>query len=163
MGLGGPDVGREVDEGAAADRREVALGAVQEARKVERERGPAGELVPSPDRGPQVTAGEGHERHDVGHPEAGMSTAVVAQVESGYRLDGDRSGRVLADERQDAPVVVGIGVDVEEVAPGHGRDRGNCGLVAPLADVDHALEHSDQAFRPGSQGRPVRSLACRAR
>ena len=163
MGLGGPDVGSEVDEGPTADRGQVALGAVQEAGEVERERSPAGVLVPSPDRVPEVTAGEGHERHDVDHPEPGMSPQVVPQVEPGHRLDRHGPGCLLADQGQDAPVVIRVGVDVEQVAAGHGRDRRDGGLVASLADVDHALEHSDQASRPGCQGRPVRSLACRAR
>ena len=71
-------------------------------------------LVPSPDRA-QVTAGERHERNDVDHPNRGWAPRC-SQVEPGHRLDRDGLGRALSDQGQDAPVVIRVGVHVEQIA-----------------------------------------------
>ena len=61
-------------------------------------------------------AGEGHEGHHVDHAESGVDAGVGAQVEAGHGGAGARArGRLLADEGEDAAVVVGIVVAVEEV------------------------------------------------
>ena len=140
-GTGGPKSGTSSPNASLAHRRERALGPVEEAGEVEGHRRPAGELVPGPHGVRHGVAGERHERHDVDHPEPRVGAGVVAQVEPGHRLDGHRPRRVLADEGQHRPVVVGVAVDVEQIGARDRGDRGDQRLVATLADVDDALQH----------------------
>jgi hypothetical protein len=74
--------------------------------------------------------GEGHERHDVERADPRMDAVMLAHVHLGQHRLGegqqrlrDRSRR--PQEREDRPVVIGIGVDVGERDPGRRRDGGS--------------------------------------
>ena len=65
----------------------------------------------------------------------------MVDVEGHHGGRRDPPGRLLADEREDRPVVVAVQVDVEQILPGVPGDEVD-GLDPPtFADVDDALEH----------------------
>ena len=70
-----------------------------------------------------------------------MDALVGVQIEQVDRLPGHRPRRVLTDQGQHRAVVMGVVVEVEEI---HFRGTGEAiqhGRPAPLAHVDHALQH----------------------
>jgi hypothetical protein len=89
------------------------------------------------------------ERHHVDRPEPRVLSLVGAKVDA---LDGDGverqdtgpKGLVIACDRENAAVVVPVGLDVEHPQPGNASQGGDCRLhdlgPAPLADVGHALD-----------------------
>ena len=87
---------------------------------------------------------EGHEGHHVDNAQAGVGTGVAPQVQAGDGLGGQGPGVAfdgVAGQGQYRAVVVGVGVHVEQRAPGGGGQRLERGGVPPLAQVDHTLEH----------------------
>src|SRR5690606_21211003 len=96
----------------------------------------------------------------VDRSEPWVHAIVGAQVDVGDRSCGDGPGSVFAHQREHAAVVVGVGVDVEQVAAGGGRDGGYRMFVPAFADVDHALEHvASFAEQRGAEVGP-RSARC---
>ncbi len=149
IGGDGPDLGLKIVEGPAAHLGQRALGSVAEAGHAQLGGGPGGEAVPGPDRVVEGRGPERDERHHVDHPQAGMGAGVAPQVQRQHGRGRHRPGGLLADEAEHAAVVVGVGVDVEQLVPGVAGDQLNRGEVTPLADVDHALEHLEKVV-PGS-------------
>ena len=68
--------------------------------------------------------GERHEGHHVDHAEAGVGAGVARRSRSSTAAVATRAGRLLADEREHRSVVVGVGVQVEQVAAGGLGERG---------------------------------------
>ena len=113
-------------------------------------------------------------------PTRGWTPVVLPQVDRARpprrfpARSASTSAVVLADEREDGAVVVGVGVDVEELraraanaAPIAAMTRG----VAPLGDVGHGLEHdpyptkpcpADDASRRTAPAAGARSCGCSA-
>jgi hypothetical protein len=71
-------------------------------------------------RGDVVVLAERDERNDVDNPEAGVHANVVRQIDGGGCGSGERTGCRLGvtwsrtREGEDAPVVIDVGVHVEE-------------------------------------------------
>ena len=90
--------------------------AVEEARHAELARPPR----PRSGRRPRsasasVASAEGHEGHDVDHPDPGVRPGVGAEVEDRATAAAVTArAAVLADQREHRPVVVGVGVHVEQ-------------------------------------------------
>ena len=103
--------------------------------------GPAAEPVPGGHGIVERGVAEGHEGHDVHHADARVHPGVVAEIEPVQGLRRHGSGRRLTHQRQHAAVVVGIGVDVEQVWSGPIGDGRHRLQVHALADVHHALQH----------------------
>ena len=70
-----------------------------------------------------------------------MGAGVRSDVEDLDRGGGERAGRLLAHEREHSSVVVGVDVQVEQVAADGARQLGQPPVIPALADVDDALEH----------------------
>ena len=97
---------------------------------------------------PRSDGSERDERHHVRDPDARMCPHVLAQVDA---PDGDASPgqkrldqpAVVSHERVDRPVVVGVGVDVEQRGVSLERltDGADDAGVPSLRDVGHGLEH----------------------
>ena len=92
---------------------------------------------------------DGDERHDVHGAHARVLALVAAQVDAAYghleeREQAGPERRLVADQGQDAAVVVLVGLDVEDAQARdrlQGRDRGVDHLGAPsLADVGDRLD-----------------------
>ena len=97
-------------------------------------------------RSPSSRAASRHDRHDVGSPDARMHAGVAGEVDS-LRRGGhgmyERVDQVLAGsrDRDDRPVVVWVGMDVEHVgARCRIRDRVDQLDVAALGEVRNRLE-----------------------
>ena len=111
---------------------------------------PAGEAVALGDRRGEVLGRRaaglvGDEGHHVEHAEAGVGAGVRTQVEVGQGGRGQGPGGFGhevggAGEGEDRPVVVGVAVLVEQRGAGGSGQPAQDGLVASLADIDHALE-----------------------
>jgi sec-independent protein translocase protein TatA len=82
-----------------------------------------------------------------------VNAPVAAQVERGDRGAGDRTGRVLADQREHRPVVVKIRVHVEKRITRTRRDRDDHVGSRALADVHDAFEHRST---PAEAGEPTK-------
>ena len=86
-----------------------------------------------------------------------MSPVVAAKIDALARACDPGQQRldeliVLGDEREDRAVVIGVGVDVEQLgvltsAVGQGVDRG---LVASLREVRHRFERQPHARTLGA-------------
>ena len=134
-------------------------GSVEEARHPHVLAQPAGEPVALGHRRREVPGRRaaglvGDEGHHVEHAEAGVGTAVPAQVEVGQGGGGQGPGGFGhqvsgAGEGEDGPVVVGVTVLVEQRGAGRRGQPAQQRLVPALADVDHALdEHGASVARP---------------
>ena len=73
---------------------------------------------------------------------------MASEVHQPHRGRRQPPRRLLAHQGEHAAVVVGIGVDVEQVRPGGVRQRGDGGAVTTLGDVDDALEHGARLPSP---------------
>ena len=125
----------------APDLGQRPLGSVQEARDAVLGSQPGREGRPGGQRVGHGRATEGHERHHVDDAEARVHAVVLAEVEPLDRGCRHRPRGVGASEREHRPVVVGVGVHVEQVGTGGVRELAQRRLVTPFADVEHALEH----------------------
>ena len=115
----------------------------------------SGEHVRSRDSPPEVRRLERDERHDVRDTDTRVSPDVLAQVDA---LDGDADPGeerfdqpvLVPDERVDGPVMVGVGVDVEQRGVSLERltDGADDAGVAALGDVGHGLEHDPYPTKP---------------
>ena len=86
---------------------------------------------------------------DVQCSDAGMGAIVAAHVDPLQGDPGRREhgvGQLLRTphQREHAPVVVGVGVHIEERGTRRGCDRAESREVASLRHVDDALEHAHQ-------------------
>ena len=149
------DVGGEVAEGPTADVGQRALGPVGEAGHAElgrRSRAGSG-------RGPRwrrrgVAPGSGTNGTTSTTPMRGCTPRWCSQVERARpRPRATRRGGVLADEGQHGPVVVRIGVDVEQVSARRGGDLVDRIAVGTRADVHDAFQHASSP-RHAPQGLP---------
>ena len=103
------------------------------------------------------------DRYDIGCADARVDALVLAEVDplGGGRDAGEEGFEqhlVLADEREDRPVVVGVAVDVEHTCPArlHGcRDSCDDRGVATVGDVRDGLEETHAStLRRGDRGSP---------
>jgi len=122
-----------------------ALGSVEEDRHVEFRRRPARKVIAGAKRVVAVGTLECDEGHHVDDAESRVHARVMRNVESLDRASGDVSHAVRPDGGEDAAIVVGVGMDVENRRiDGPRRATGNepyeAGITA-FAHVDHALEH----------------------
>jgi hypothetical protein len=81
-----------------------------------------------------------------------VDAVVASEVDAVDRLDGHPAGGLGADEGQDAAVVVGVGVHVEQVVACRGDQGGDDLGIATLGDVQHALEHDPRVPSRGVRG-----------
>ena len=143
-GVGGPQVGVSSANAWRRTSGRRPLGPVGEAGDPELGGRPGPEAVPGGDGVGLRRVVQGDERHHVDDPDAGVDALVVPQVEPGDGRRRHRPGGPLADQGEDAPVVVGVAVDVEQVGARDRRDGRHHLGPAALADVHHALEHADE-------------------
>jgi len=70
-----------------------------------------------------------------------VDALVIVQREPFHHETRQQTWSLLSHEREDAAVVVGIGVDIQEMAGQAFRKPRQKGDVAALADIHHALKH----------------------
>ncbi len=127
--------------------------AVEERGQPELRRQPLREQSGRALRARHVGRSDRDDRDDVRGTDPRMHAVVAAQVDPLLRHRDARDQRVLevllvADEREDRPVVVGVGVHVEErrVRPERACDRVDHRSVAPLREVRHGLQGQHAAY-----------------
>ena len=127
--------------------RPGASSPIEKDRQVELLADPARELTRGLLRTRHVLGHDRHERDDVGCADPRMSPLVAAEIDAVARAcdprqEGLHELLVLADEREDRAVVVGVGVDVEQlgVLCERSRDGVDRRPVAPLREVRHRFE-----------------------
>jgi hypothetical protein len=85
--------------------------------------------------------GQWHERHDVNDSEPRVRPDMVTQVEPVDRGPGHVPGRLLADQREDRPIVVGIRMHVEQRITSGRCDGGDRVHAQAFRDVCDAFKH----------------------
>jgi len=82
-----------------------------------------------------------NEGNHINHSEARVHTCVFMNIEKVDGARGKESGGVRAAQSEDAAVMVGVGMNVEEIGSYSRAHIGKCFRVLALTDIDDALEH----------------------
>lgn len=103
----------------------------------------------------RVSGSDGHERHDLDHPETPMSGHAPVDVEGLHRGLQERPRGLVqprAAESENRPVVPGIGVDIEQARTGCERYDLDGVAVAAFGDIYDTFQRSVRLGREGVLG-----------
>jgi hypothetical protein len=82
-----------------------------------------------------------NKRHYIDHSEARVHTDVFMNIEEVDGTCGEESGGECATQGKHAAVMVGVGVNIEEIGGNGCAQFGKFPGVLALADIDDALNH----------------------
>jgi hypothetical protein len=79
--------------------------------------------------------------HHINHSNAWVHTCMFMNIEKVNGTCGKVSGGMCAVQGKYAAVMVGVGMNVEQIGGYHCAHIGQCFGALALADIDDALEH----------------------
>ncbi len=84
-----------------------------------------------------------NEGSHINHSEAWVHTCVFMNIEEVDGARGKEPGGMRAAQSKYAAVMVGVGMNVEEIGGYSSAQIGKCFRALTLTDIDDALEHRD--------------------